>query len=60
MSDKPTTLAEEMDKLREAWLDLCYALLKPLVGIVERIPGLRPKPWVRERQIREQWRRDGD
>jgi hypothetical protein len=43
----------------EAWRDFAYVLLAPLVRLVDRFGprlGLRLKPWVRERQIREKWR----
>lgn len=51
-----STLREDQERFREACRDLGYALCKPLIPLVERIPGLRVKPWVRERQIRERHR----
>ena len=52
------TLKDDQERLREAWLDLAYELNKPIIALVERVPWLRVKPWVRERQIRERHRRE--
>ena len=38
---------------REALLDLAYALVKPLLPLYAKLPWLTPRPWVRERQLRE-------
>lgn len=56
--DDDKTLQEEMDELREAVRDLGYAIFKALgiVRLCERIPWLRLKPWVRERQIKDEWK----
>ena len=47
------TLQQEAEELREAWLDLIYAMLWPVRWLVRRL-GLPVKPWVREREIREE------
>lgn len=50
-----TTLKDDGERLREARRDLAYSFLKPFLPLVQRVPGLRLKPWVRERQTRERW-----
>lgn len=47
------TMQEDFDKLREAWLDFAYAVLKSIgiVALVRRL-GWHLKPWVREREAR--------
>lgn len=52
------TLQEQLEELREAWRDLFYAIASA-VGIVwlTRRLGLKLKPWAREREIRERWKR---
>jgi hypothetical protein len=58
MSDK--TLQEEMAELRRAWLDLMFAMLWPIRWLIRRIPGLEPKPWIKEREVRERWKDEKD
>jgi hypothetical protein len=52
-----SALHEDMERLREAWLDLFYELTKPLVPLFRKLGVTEFKPWVRERQAREQWRK---
>ena len=48
----PRTLADELEGLRIAWLDFCYALLAPTVGRVADRFGLKPRQWVIEARKR--------
>jgi hypothetical protein len=47
----------EMEKLREAVRDLGYEVFKTL-GIIRlaRRLGMTPKPWVLERELRDEWK----
>ena len=54
MSEKTTQ--EALEDLRQAWLDLMYALLWPIRWLVHRL-GWNVKPWVREREVREEWKK---
>jgi hypothetical protein len=47
-----TTLNEDLQQLNDAWLDLAYQLVKPMLPVFDRL-GRELKPWVRERQIRD-------
>lgn len=44
----------DLERLREAWLDLAYVLGRELglIWLVRRL-GLQPKRWVVEREIRD-------
>lgn len=48
-------LQQEAEELREAWLDLVYAVLKTLGMIrLAKRRGWERKPWVHEREERDE------
>ncbi len=48
------TLEEQMENLREAVKDFVFEVVKALglIRLTERL-GMTPRPWVREREIRD-------
>ncbi len=48
------TMQDDLDRLREAWLDLAYSMVKAvgIVALVRRL-GMQPKAWVTEREARD-------
>jgi hypothetical protein len=54
VANNERTMQDDLDRLREAWLDLTYGVMKALgiVALVRRL-GMQPKAWVREREARD-------
>ncbi len=48
------TMQDDLDRLREAWLDFAYLVVKALgiIALVRRL-GMLPKAWVTEREARD-------
>ena len=53
MSDKPETIAEAMDQLANAWLNIMYEITKPIQALALKC-GMRLKPWVQERRDKDE------
>lgn len=49
-----STLQQQMEDVHKAWLDFAYAVIKELglIRLARRV-GLKPKPWVLEREALE-------